>query len=109
MLALLCWCLLAGSATAAPLEKYRFLRISPEDHKAVLKTPDGSLQLVGQGDVIAENARVVEIAAGRVVLEEEGEAGVETIIIRLDGGRQSIERLRRQGERPPATAVPGKQ
>jgi hypothetical protein len=99
--------LLAGQALAAGLEKVQFLKISPQDQKGVIKTPEGTMQLVGVGDVIAGDARIIEIAEGRVVLEQPGEGGPETVIIRLDGKHQRIERIRKQGDEQPLLLAPG--
>jgi hypothetical protein len=98
--------LLPSRGLAAELEKYRFLKVATQEQKAVVKTPDGKLQLVGVGEVIAE-AKVVEIAEGRVVLEERGEQGTETVIVRLDGRHQRIERLHNRGEKAPMMVMPG--
>ncbi|ALC17498.1 hypothetical protein DSOUD_2760 [Desulfuromonas soudanensis] len=99
--------LLASQGLAAGLEKVQFLKISPQDQKGVIKTPAGALQLVGVGDVIAGDARIIEIAEGRVVLEQLGEGGPETVIIRLDGKHQRIERIRKQGDEQPLLLAPG--
>jgi hypothetical protein len=92
---------------ASGLEKFQFLKVAALEQKAVVKTPAGKLQVIGVGDVVAD-ARVIEIAEGRVVLEEAGQEGPETVIIRLDGKHQRIERLRRQGEQPPVLVMPAK-
>lgn len=98
--------LVVSQSLAAELEKYQFLKVAPQEQKAVMKTPDGQLQLVGVGETIA-GAKVVEIAEGRVVLEEQGAQGSETVIFRLDGKHQRIERLRNRGERAPMMVIPG--
>jgi hypothetical protein len=100
--------LFAAPGLAAGLEKFQFLKVAPQEAKAVVKTPEGKLQVVGVGDVVAD-ARVVEIAEGRVVLEEDCREGPETIIVRLDGKHQRIERLSRQGEKPPVLVMPAKE
>lgn len=99
--------LFATPGLAAGLEKFQFLKVAAPEQKAVVKTPAGKLQVVGVGDVVAD-ARVVEIAEGRVVLEEDGREGPETVIVRLDGKHQRIERLRRQGEKSPGRVMPAK-
>ena len=91
---------------AAGLEQYQFLKLSPQEQKAVVKTPEGKLELVGVGAVIAGDCQVVEIAEGRVVLERSGDDGKETIIVRLDGKHQRIERIRPRGEKPPTMLAP---
>ena len=97
--------LFAVQGLATGLEAFQFLKVAAQEEKAVVKTPEGKLQVVGVGEFVA-GARVIEIAEGRVVLEETGVQGPETIIIRLDGKHQRIERLRRQGEQPPAMVAP---
>jgi hypothetical protein len=98
--------LFVGHSFAAGLEKIQFLKIAPQEQKAVVKMPDGKLQLVGVGQELVPNIKIIEIAEGRVVLEEAGEHGPETVIVRLDGKFQRIERLRQQGEPPPAMVAP---
>jgi hypothetical protein len=100
--------LFAGHSLAADLEKFQLLKISPQEQKAVVKAPEGALQLVGIGDVIAGDAKIVEIVEGRVVLEQPGEDGNETVIFRLDGKQQRIERIRGRGEKPPVMNAPVK-
>jgi hypothetical protein len=99
--------LLTGQSLAAGLEKIKFLKISPENHKAVLKTPEGELQLVGVGDVVGD-ATIVEIVEGRIVLERPSEGGKEMVIVRFDEGRQRIESIQARGEKPPVMTAPGK-
>ena len=50
--------------------------------------------------------KVVEIAKGRVVLEEETENGIETVIIRLDKGKQTVERIKRTPDEQPVFYAP---
>ncbi len=66
-----------------------------------MKTAEGKLQLVGVGDAIGD-AQVTEVVEGRVVLQQ----GDETVIFRLDGKHQRIERISKQGEKAPAMVVP---
>jgi hypothetical protein len=91
---------------AAGLEQYQFLKLAPQEQKAAVKTPEGKLELVGVGAVVAGDCQIVEIAEGRVVLERPGDDGKETIIVRVDGKHQRIERLRPKGEKPPVMVVP---
>lgn len=95
-----------GHSLAAGLDQYQFLKLSPQDQKAVVKTPAGKLELIGVGAVVAGDCQVVEIAEGRVVLERPGDDGKETIIVRLDGKYQRIERIRPRGEMPPVLVAP---
>lgn len=85
-----------------PMEKIQVLKISPQDERAVVKVPGGKLQVIKVGDPIGDKGgRVVEIADGRVVVEEGAGREEETIIIRIADGKQRIERLKKDpGERP---------
>lgn len=86
--------LFAGPSLAAGLEKFHFIKFSSPEQKAVIKIPDGGLVMVGVGDVVGEDARIIEITEGQVILERPGEFGTETLIIRLDEeGRQKVDRM----------------
>jgi hypothetical protein len=94
--------------SAASLDKIQFIKIAPQDAKAVMKRADGKLAVIKQGDAIAEGVMVKEIAAGRIVLEENTDRGPETVIVRLDNGRQRIERLRKLPENTPGIVAPAR-
>lgn len=98
--------LMPAVVSAAPLDKIQFIKIAPQDQKAVIKASDGKLQVVKPGDVIADNTTIKETAPGRIVLEEKTDKGLETIIVRIDGGKTRIERLRRQPEKGPSLVAP---
>jgi len=86
---------------AETFDKIKFLKISAQDQKAVLKDSDGKLKMIGVGDAVGGDSKVVEIAKDRVVLEKMTEAGIEIIIIRLINGEQKIERVTKAGEKKP--------
>lgn len=89
------------------LESIQLLRISPSDERAVIKTPDGKLKVIKVGDVIGNRGgRVIEIAAGRVVIEEKVDKEIEKVIIRLEGNKQRVERMKKEGETPPPLLAP---
>ncbi len=98
LLAFLLSGLLTSPLFADEISSYQILKISPADSRAVMKSPSGELKVLNVGDVLTENARVVEIAEGRVVLERQIEHDRETIIIRFDGQHQRIERLSTKGD-----------
>jgi hypothetical protein len=83
----------AQSLIAESLEKITFVKLSPPDQKAVIKTPDGKLQMVGIGDMVGDDNRIAEISKDRVVLEKMSQAGVETIIVTLHNGKQKIQKI----------------
>ncbi len=117
-------------AVAAGVEDIRVLKISPQDGRAVIKVPDGEMKIIKTGDilpvagsglrgaspekkeekgrarVVGYELRVVEIAEGRVVLEEKKGDETETVIIRLEGGKQLIERIRKTNEKQPELLAP---
>ncbi len=120
------------SAYAETLEEIRVIKISPQDERAVIKTSDRKLQIIKVGDVIrVENSyqhsavsgqersaqrsdvsiqhsvlRVIEITTGRVVFEGMTDMGVETVIIRVEDGKQRVERIRKAGEEQPLLYAP---
>lgn len=98
--------LLTTTAFAASLDKIQFIKISPQDSKAVIKTAEGKLQVVKPGDLIAESTTIKEIVSGRIILEDNTPNGLETIIVRLDNGKIRVERLRRQPDKVPILVAP---
>ena len=96
----------ATTAFAASLDKIQFIKISPQDSKAVIRTADGKMQVVKPGDTVVENITIKEIIPGRIILEEKTSKGVETLIVRMDGGKTRIERLRRQPDSGPMLVAP---
>jgi hypothetical protein len=83
----------AGTAVAGPLDKVQFIKIAPQNAKAVIKTADGTLRVINPGDTIGEGVTVKEIAAGRIVLEEKTDQGSETVIVRMGKGAPRTERV----------------
>jgi hypothetical protein len=94
--------------SAASLDNIQFIKIAAKDEKAVVKMPDGKLQVIKPGDVIGENVTVKEIASGRIVLEEKTGNGPDTVIVRLVNGKAKVERLRKQAGERPILVMPGK-
>ena len=88
-------------------ESIQILRIMEKDERAVIKTPDGNLRVVKVGDVIGKGdlgvpgsgLRVVEISEGRIVFEEKTDKGMETVIVRIEEGKQRVERIRKFGDK----------
>lgn len=63
--------LLPALACATDLDGYVFKKISVEDKKAVVKTPQGELALVGEGDKVGESAVIKQIFDSYVELTRE--------------------------------------
>jgi hypothetical protein len=98
--------ILSASSWASSFDNIRFIKIAPHDDKAVIKAADGKLRVVMPGDTIGNTLRVKEIAQGRVVLEENTGSGPETVIVRVENGRQQIERVGNQTEVDPTIVAP---
>lgn len=98
--------LMPAVVSATPLDKIQFIKISPQESKAVIKASDGKLQVVKLGDAIAENITIKEIIPGRIILEEKTERGMEAIIVRMDNGKTRIERLLKQPDKGPMLVAP---
>jgi hypothetical protein len=81
----------AGVSFASSLGKIHFVKIAPQDAKAVIKGADGKLKLVKCGDVLNDNLKIVQIVDGEVVLEHPGKYGQEKIFVRIENGRQKID------------------
>ena len=88
-------------------ESVQVVRIMEQDERAVIKTPDGNMRVVKVGDVIGKGdlgvpgsgLRVVEISEGRIVFEEKTDKGMETVIVRIEEGKQRVERIRKFGDK----------
>lgn len=91
---------------ADSIDHMKLLKISPQDERAVVKMEDGSMKIIKPGDAIGSNGKVIEITVGRVVIEEQTERGMETVIIRFEQGRQLIERIKKTADKPPVLFRP---
>src|SRR3989337_1252354 len=65
------------------IDSLKILKIAPEEQMATVRSQDGKLRVVRTGESIGESLRIVEIAKGRVVLEEKTDKGVEKVIVSL--------------------------
>lgn len=100
--------------SAGVVDTIHILKISSQDERALIKTPDGNMQVIKVGDVLSDQSAgqknnetlVVEITTGRVVLEEITHTGNETVIIRLAEGMQRIERIRKVPDSRPVLFKP---
>ncbi len=94
------------TAYAQSIEDIKVIKISPQDERAIVRTPDEKMRIIKVGDVVGMNAKVIEITTGRIVLEERTEFGKETVIIRVEDGGQRVERIREAGEKRPLLYAP---
>ena len=95
-----------GQEKTYVIEAIQIVRISSEDERATVRTPDGKIQVIKVGDSIGERGKVIEIVEGRIVIEERTDKGPETVIIRFENGKQRIERIRKAGGRQPILYAP---
>jgi hypothetical protein len=98
--------MMSVSIYAEPVESIHIIKISSQDESAIVRTPDGRMQIIKVGDILrvagsGSGLRVIEITSGRVVFEEKTERGIETVIVRVVDGKQRIERIRKAGEERP--------
>jgi hypothetical protein len=77
------------------LDDFKVVKISVQEKMAVIKSTDENLQIIKVGDKIGTNGKVTEITKGRIVIEELTDRGMETVIIRVENGDQSVERISR--------------
>ena len=100
--------LLQRVAFAASLDNVQFIKIAPQDARAVIKGADGKLVVIKPGDAVVEGVTVKEITTGRIVLEEKTDKGLETVIVRMVNDKAKIERLRKLPENRPVLVAPAK-
>jgi hypothetical protein len=90
---------------ASTLSDIKIIKISSQDQSAVIRS-DHKLRLIKPGDTLSENSRVLEISAGRIVIEENTAKAKETVIIYFENGKQSMERIGRSTSQNPALYMP---
>ena len=95
-----------GEAQQITLESIQILRILDQEERAMIKLPDGRTHILKVGDQIGKKGKVIEIVEGRIVIEERTEKGPETVIIRFESGKQTIERIRKTQEKQPILYAP---
>ncbi len=91
--------LMLGHVFASSNDSVQLLKISAQDQRAVIKTSDGKMQIIKPGDVVGDESKVLEITAGRVVFEEKRSNDLEQVIVRLENGKQRVERIKKAGEK----------
>ena len=95
-----------AATLAADLDGYSFKKISAYDQKAVVKSPQGELTLVGVGDSVGASATIIEIVDDRVVLERPGQYAPEKLIVRIENGQQKIDVIKREPLKKTRMPVP---
>jgi hypothetical protein len=85
--AILLLLVLPAIVCAADLDGYVFKKFSSEDQKAVLKTPQGDLSLVGVGDRVGLSATITQIFADYVELKQVTPQGPETLMVYVVDGK----------------------
>jgi len=112
------------------VDSIHVLKISSEDGTAVIKTPDGKMQIVHAGDVLlienntvrnigrksggqggtsaekGSKLKIAEIGKDRVVVEENTDSGTDTIIISILNVKQTIQRISKTSGKPQVLRAP---
>jgi len=73
-----------------------------------MRIDNGPAKLVRVGEKVGKDGKVTEIAEGRVVIEEGAGKDVETVIIRVERGTQTVERIKKVADPKPMLLAPGK-
>ena len=63
------------------------------DQQAVVKSPQGELEIVVPGDKLGEEISIKEITERGAILEPFGEKGPEVLIVNVQDGEQQINRI----------------
>ncbi|MDX1764110.1 MAG: hypothetical protein R3231_07305 [bacterium] len=90
---------------AASLEDLRIIKISPADQTAVVMMYD-EMRVLRVGDRIDEDSTVQQITEGRMVFDVKTDAGIETVILRIENGKQAIQRIRKTHQKTPILYTP---
>jgi hypothetical protein len=65
------WLLMCGQLAATELDEFSVLMLGPLDGRAVVKLPDGKMQVIGNGQTLPGTQAIVkQILNDRLVLEE---------------------------------------
>lgn len=91
---------------AESIDSLKILKIATEEQMASVKGADGKLRLLRVGDTVGEKIKVIEIAKNRVVMEDMTDKGPERVILRLEGGKQRVERIRKAADKQPVLMTP---
>jgi hypothetical protein len=81
------------SAHALSFENLKIIKLSEKDSTAVIKIDDQKLQLVKVGQTLGEFGKIVEIAQDRMVLDHPRKGSNERYIIRIENGKQLVQRI----------------
>lgn len=108
---LLCSLLLVcGQGIAAALEDFSVLILGPLDGRAVIKLPDGKMQVVGTGQTLpGTQATVKQILSDRLVVEDllEGDPpAAQTVWLYKAANPGEKSRVQRLHKTPPAQSLP---
>ncbi len=74
----------------------KFIKISTAEQAAVIKKPDGKLQLLHIGDTVDKEIHIIAIKDDRIILEGPGEWGPVKYIVEVAAGLMHITRMERR-------------
>ena len=81
---------------ASEFSGIKFMKISVADQAAVVKSPDGKLQLLKTGDMVDAETRIVAFEDNHVILEGPGEWGPIKYYIDVTAGQMHVTQMARR-------------
>ena len=102
--------LLSSQLTATELDEFSVLILGPLDGRAVLKLPDGKMQVIGNGDTLPGTRAIVkQILSDRLVVEEtvgSETQEAQTVWLYKAAGPGETSRVKRLQRTPPPQTMP---
>ena len=88
--------LIPSLALANEFNGIKFLKISAAEQAAVIKNPDGKLQLLKTGDMVDAETRIVAFEDNHVILEGPGEWGPIKYHVEVTAGQMYVTQMARR-------------
>lgn len=82
--------------SASEFNGIKFLKISVAEQAAVIKRPDGKLQLLKTGDMVDAETRIVAFEDNHVILEGPGEWGPIKYLVEVTAGQMHVTQMARR-------------
>ncbi len=88
--------LIPSLALANEFSGTKFLKISAAEQAAVVKNPEGKLQLLKTGDMVDAETRIVAFEDNHVILEGPGEWGPIKYLVEVTAGQMHVTQMARR-------------
>lgn len=89
-------------ARAHAADDFKVLKIDPDEKAAVVKTSDGALKIIRQGDELEPHGQIISISTGCLVFRNNK---AEKTILTLTNGKQTIQRTGKINTAPRKSVV----